>query len=175
LPRGRVGVVASGKQNTATLTKRGSGTPATTSTVWASATNAVDGTPPANPATYATWTNSTSSAVGTIEVSGYDFSSVPGTATAITVIATHRGLVNNTGRVTSISMQVMDGATTIGSATSVALNTSAASVSSPSISVTLAQLQSATFKVRITITHAANTQSLVYSLDQVDVAATYSP
>ena len=39
----------------------------------------------------------------------------------------------------------------------------------------MAQLRSATFKIRVTITGAASTQSRVESIDHVDVTADYTP
>jgi hypothetical protein len=177
LPRGRVGVVAAGKQNSITYVDRGSGTPTTTGTTWASATNAVDGTPPANPATYATMTSTTSGAVATIEISGYDFSTViPGTATLpgnlITVSLRH--FENNTGRFASVAFQPFDGATALGVQQTASLNASAVTAQQ-TFACTMAQLRSATFKVVVTITGAASTQSRVFSIDHVDVSATYAP
>ena len=171
-----LGIIASAKQNTASLAKRGSaviGTPV--GTAWTVTANAVDGAVGSTPATYALWTNSTSSAVGSIEIGTYDFSTVPAGATNITIQATQRGMVNSTGRVTSISMQVYDGATLIGSATAITPVTVAANTVSAAIPLTRAQLVSSTFKVRVTVTHAANTQQLIYNLDHIDVTATYTP
>jgi hypothetical protein len=168
-----VGIRASGVQSSVTLARRGAGTPVSSGTTWAALTSAVDGTPPANPATYATWTNAVSSAVGYIEVSGYDFSSIPAGSTITSVTVTLRHLENNTGRFTSVVWQVYDGATTIGAAQTCTLATGArddAAVRTP----TLAQLQSATFKVRATATGAANTQSRIFSVDHIDVTVVYT-
>jgi len=171
----KLGIVASGKKNTTTYVDRGSGTPATTGTTWASVTNAVDGNPPAIPVTYATMTSTTSGAVATIEVSGYDFSTViPGTATLIGNITVQvRHFENNTGRFATIDFQPYDGSTPLSSAQPVTLSASAVTAQQI-FSVTLAQLRSATFKIRITITGAASTQSRIFSLDHIDVSATYS-
>ena len=55
-------------------------------------TNAVDGTPPANPATYAVWTNAASGGSGYIEISGYDFSAIADTDTLNSVTVSVRNL-----------------------------------------------------------------------------------
>lgn len=155
-------------------TDRGSGTPVTTGTTWAALTNAVDGTPPANPGTLATYTNATSGAVGTIEISGYDFGTVLTTATGLTSITVRtRHLVNTIARFTSVAVTCWDGATQIGASQALTLATTVAD-NDKTFNPTLAQLKSSTFKVRITITGAANTQSRVWSLDHVDVLATYT-
>jgi len=169
-----IGIRASAKLNSITVARRGTGTPVTNGATWATATSAVDGTPPANPATYATWTSAVSAAVGYIEVSGYDFSSIPAGATITSVTVKLRHLENNTGRFTTVVWQVYDGATTIGAAQTCTMATSArddAAVRTP----TLAQLQSATFKVRATATGAASTQSRIFSVDHIDVTVVYAP
>lgn len=155
-------------------TDRGSGTPATTGTTWASVTNAVDGTPPANPATYATMTSTTTSAVATMEVSGFDFGTVLATATGLTSISVSlRHFENTVARFASVAVTVWDGATQIGGSNNATLATTARN-DAFTYTPTLTQLRSATFKVRITITGAATTQSRVESIDHVDVAATYT-
>ena len=156
-----------------TLTKRGSGTPVTSGTTWAATTNTVDGTPPANPATYGTWTNAANSAVGYIEISGYDFSAIPASAILNSVTVVIRHLVNNAGRVSTIRFQPYDSTTALGTIAT-GTNTTSAHDNSSTFAVTLAQLKSGTFKIRVTVTHAANTQSLIFSLDHADVTADYS-
>ena len=89
-----------------TLVKRGSGTPATGGlTAWTTLTNAVDGTPPANPATYAVWTNAASGGSGYIEISGYDFSAIADTDTLNSVTVSVRHLVSATARFASVAYQ----------------------------------------------------------------------
>ena len=158
----------------ATLAARGSGTPTTNGTTWATATNAVDGAAGTNPATYATYTNATASAVGYIEVSGYGFSSLATTVTLNSVTVNLRHFENNTARFTSVRFQPYDGATAIGTLQTATLATAARN-DSFTFPVTLAQLRSATFKIRVTITGAASTQSRVESIDYIDVTADYSP
>jgi hypothetical protein len=158
----------------ATLAKRATaviGTPV--STVWATTSNAVDGTAGSNPATYATWTNSTASAVGSIELGTFDFSTITSADTVNSVTVLIRTLVGNTGRITSLQYQPYDGATALGTIRSATMTTSAHD-DSGTFTVTKAQLQSANFKVRITATHAANTQSLVLSIDHADVTVDYT-
>jgi hypothetical protein len=167
-----IGIMASGRLNNTTTVKRGSGTPATTGTSWGTVTSAVDGTPPANPATYAIFTNAVSSGVGTIEVSGYDFSAIPAGATIISAQASIRHLCSVVAGWTSGVIQAFDGATAIGSTLTVTLATSARN-DVLSFTPTVAQLQSATFKIRATLTHAANTTSRTFSIDHIDVTVVY--
>jgi hypothetical protein len=159
---------------TATYIDRGSGTPATTGTTWASVANVVDGTPPANPATYATMTNATASAVATIEVTGYDFATaLPADVDAVLSVTVRvRHFESATARFAGVQYQPFDGATAIGTIATATLGTAAADTGG-TFPVTLAQLKSATFKVRVTITGAASTQSRVFNLDHVDVVVLY--
>lgn len=158
----------------ATVAARGAGTPATTGTTWASVTNAVDGGAGTNPATYTTLTSTTSGAVATIEITGYGFSVSLGASDTLTSISVScRHFENNTGRFASVAVTVWDGATQIGGSNNATLATTARN-DAFTYTPTLTQLRSATFKVRITITGAATTQSRVESIDHVDVAATYT-
>jgi len=171
----RRGIVASAKKNSTTIASRGSGTPADNGVAtWATKTNAVDGAVGTNPNTYATWTNSTSSGVGYIEVSGYAFSSIPAGSTILDVKVVIRHLCSNTGRITSTVFQAFDGATSVSGSQGTTLST-AAHDETMNFVCTLAQIKSATFKIRVTTTHAANTQSLVFSLDHADVTVSYAP
>jgi hypothetical protein len=156
-----------------TLTRRGSGTPVTSGTTWANVTNAVDGTPGSTPATYATWTSSVSNAIGYIETSGYDFSSIPAGATINSVSVTIRTLVNNAARFVSIRFQPYSGTTPLGTAGTGA-DTTVPSNDTAIFPVTLAQLQAANFKVRTTFNGASSTQSRVGSIDHADVTVDYS-
>jgi hypothetical protein len=158
-----------------TLAARGSGTPATTGTTWATVTNAVDGAAGTNPATYATMTSTTSAAVATIEVTGYGFSSsIAAVDTLNSISVSLRHFENNTGRFASVAVTVWDGATQIGGSNNCTLATAARN-DAFTYTPTVAQIRSATFKVRVTITGAASTQSRVESIDYVDVTADYTP
>lgn len=158
----------------ATLALRGSGTPATTGTTWASVTNAVDGAAGSNPATYATMTNAVSAAVATIEITGYNFAaSILTTDVLNSVSVSLRHFENNTGRFNTVRFQAFDGATAIGTQVNCTLATSARN-DVATVPVTLAQLRSANFKIVVTITGAANTQSRIESIDYVDVTADYT-
>jgi hypothetical protein len=169
-----VGIMASAKLNSITLVRRGSGTPATTGTTWTTVTNAVDGTPPANPATYAVFTNAVAAGTGTIDVSNYDFSTVPAGATIISVNVSVRHVCGSPlSRWTSVQFQPFDGATAIGTIQTGTLSTTARN-DAANFPVTLAQLKSATFKVRVTAIHNGTTSS-TFSVDHADVTAVYSP
>lgn len=158
----------------AILADRGTGTPVTSGTTWASTTNAVDGATGTTPNTYATWTSSTSAAVGYIEVTGYDFSTILDTSTLNSVTVTLRHAENQTTRISTVTFQPYDGATPIGSAFT-ATKSSTVRNDSTTFTVTLAQLKSANFKVRATATRAAVTQSSIWSVDHLEVTADYSP
>ena len=169
-----IGIMASAKIGQVTIVSRGSGTPATTGATWATATNAVDGTPPANPATYAVFTNAASGGVGTIETSGYSFSSIPDAATIVSVTVSIRQLCGSpTTRWTSVQFQPWDGATAIGTIQTATLSTTARN-DSANFTPTVAQLKSATFKIRVTATHSGTTSS-TFSLDHADVTVVYAP
>lgn len=157
-----------------TLAQRGSGTPVTNGTTWATTTNAVDGAAGSNPATYATWTSSTSGATAYIEVGNYSFAAIPDTATLNSVTVSLRHLVNNTGRYSTIRFQPYLGATPLGTIANATITVAAHNDQSTFV-VTLAQLKGATFKVRATATRAAVTQSGVWSVDYIDVTADYTP
>ena len=157
-----------------TLVKRGSGTPATGGlTAWTNLTNAVDGTPPANPATYAVWTNAASGGSGYIEISGYDFSAIADTDTLNSVTVSVRNLVSATARFASVQYQAWSGGVALGTIRTGTLNT-AAHDDSGTFACTLAQLKAGTFKVRVTFTRAAVTQSATASVDHADVTADYT-
>ena len=156
-----------------TLAKRGAGTPVTTNTTWTTVANAVDGVPPANPATYAVWTSTQSGGVATIEITGYDFSTVADTYTLNSVTVSIRNLVNNTGRYSKVEYQAWSGGVALGTIRTGTLTTSAHN-DSGTFACTLAQLKAADFKVRVTITRAAVTQSATFSLDYADVTADYT-
>jgi hypothetical protein len=158
-----------------TLTQRGTGTPVTSGTTWTTPANAVDGAVGANPATYAVWTSSASGATAFIEVSNYDFSAIPDDATLDSVVATLRHFENNTTRIASVVLQAYLGATPIGSALTCTKATAARSDTTAAIPVTIAQLKSGTFKLRVAATRAAVTQSATFNVDQIDVTADYTP
>jgi hypothetical protein len=157
-----------------TLARRGSGTPTTTGTTWSSLTNAVDGLPGTTPGTYAIMQSTTSGAVATIDIENYDFASgILSSDTLNSVTVAMRHWQNSTGRFASVRFQPYDGATAIGTIFTATLS-STARIDSTTFPVTLAQLRSATFKIRVTVTGAASTQQRTFSLDHVDVTADYT-
>lgn len=157
------------------LAVRGPTVGTTTGTTWASTANAVDGVVGVNNATYATYTNAVASAVGTIEISGFNFaSSIGALDTLNSVSVSLRHFENNTGRFASVRFQAFDGGTAIGTATTCTLATAARN-DVATVPATLAQVRSSTFKITVTITGAASTQSRIESIDYVDVTADYTP
>ena len=153
---------------------RGSSIAASVGT-WGTTANAYDGATGTTPNTYATWTSTTSGATASIDVGGYDFSTVVAavdTLNSVTVRA--RQNVNNVTRIPTITFQPFDGATAIGSAQTITPSTTT-NEASATFPVTLAQLRSANFKVRITFTRAAVTQSATANVDHLEVSADYTP
>jgi hypothetical protein len=159
----------------ATLAQRGAGTPVTTSTVgtWATATNAVDGAAGTNPATYAVWTSTGSSAVATIEITGYNFAAIGASDTLNSVTVSVRNLCSATARFSKVEYQAWSGGVALGTIRTGTLATSAHN-DSGTFACTVAQLKAADFKVRVTITRAAVTQSATFSIDYADVTADYT-
>lgn len=151
-----------------TFVSRGKTGVVTSGTTWAATANLTDGTPPANPATYATWTSIVSAAVGYIEVSGFDFSTLPYGATITSVTMTVRHLVSSAAVIPTITYQAYLGATPIGSPTA-GTATTAAHDDTVTFAITEAQLRAGTLKVRATATRAAVTTSAVWSVDHIDV------
>ena len=145
-----------------------------TGSTWATITNAQGSTS----ATFATFTSSVSAAVGTVDCTAYDFSTIPtgSTITAVSVIV--KGYVNNTSRMAAPKAQLFDDATAIGAVQTLTTLLSTTSTVqqtwSPSVLPTLAQLQSGTFKCKVTETKAASTQSGIGYLDWVSITVTYT-
>jgi hypothetical protein len=158
-----------------TLVARGSGTPVTSGTTWASTNLAVDGAPGTNPDTAATWTNAVSVAVGYIEVTNYHttFAAIPAGSTINSVTVKLRHMESATARFSTVRFQPYSGSTALGS---IATATLAASVrdDSATFPVTLAQLQASDFKVRATATRASGTISSVFYIDHMDVTVDYT-
>lgn len=157
------------------LNARASVAGSTTGTTWSNTGNAVDGAFGVNSATYSVFTNTTANAVGTIEVGcgTYLGTAIPADASAISVQLTIRHLESNTTNIASVVVQAYDGATPIGSALTCTKATSARN-DTITITPTLAQIRSATFKVRVTVTRYNGTSAGTFSLDFVDLAITYS-
>lgn len=159
----------------ATLNARASVVAATTNTTWSTTANAVDGAFGVNNATYSVWTNTTANAVGTIELGfGSQFAAIPAGSIINSVEVTLRHLESQTTRLANVQFQPWDGATAIGSIFTATRATSARS-DTTTFNPTLAQLQSATFKVRVTATRFNGTQAGTFSIDYVDVVVDYTP
>lgn len=141
---------------------------------WANLANVTDGPPGQNMGTDAIWTNATASAVTTLDVSMPN--DVPADALALTFVnLSLRHVCSATARFASLTIQPFDGATAIGSPAALTLSatrtTSAAQFQS---SVTVAQIRSPTFKVRVTITRATGTISSTFSIDNIDLGVTWT-
>ena len=163
-----------------TITRRGSGTPATTSSsgTWATVTNAVDGTPPANPATYAVWTSTGSSASGSITPAGYDFSSIPAGATINSVTVTLRHFENNITRIPTVRVTPQSGLggynlQTLFTCTVATAARDDTQVYTTGLIMDLAELQGGC-KFNAAATRAAVTQSATFNVDHIDVTVDYT-
>jgi len=157
-----------------TLNARASVVAGTTNTTWGTTANAVDGAFGANNATYSVWTNTTANAVGTIELGfGSQFASIPAGSVINSITVTLRHLESNTTRLANVQFQPWDGTTAIGSLFTATRATSARS-DTTTFNPTLAQLKSATFKVRVTATRFNGTQAGTFSIDYVDVVVNYT-
>ena len=160
----------------ATLASRGSGTPVTSGTTWTTTTNLYDGAVGTTPATYAVWTSTTSGATAYIEATNFHtaFAAIPAGSTINSVTFNVRHVQNNATRIASGFAQVYDGATTIGAQNALTTTTTTAQTNTFTRAPTLAQLKSSTFKVRVSATRAAVTQSATFSVDYVDVTVDYT-
>jgi PKD repeat protein len=87
---------------------------------------------------------------------------------------TLRHLESNTTRLANVQFQPWDGTTAIGSIFTCTRATSARS-DTTTFTPTLAQLKSATFKIRTTATRFNGTQAGTFSIDYVDVVVDYTP
>ena len=158
---------------TTTLTHRGSGTPTTSGLTWATTTNAVDGTPPANPGTYATWSSSVSEGVAYIEISGYDFTAIGAQDRLESIDVRVRNTVNAPARFATMTFQPYSGTTPLGTPVTVAPTAPAHDNTGTFTGISTAQLKAANFKIRVTVARAVDIAASVFSLDHVDVTANY--
>lgn len=155
----------------ATSTLWASGTPTTSGTTWATTTNATG----ANNATFATWTSSTSGATGYINLSGYGaqtaIGSQPTSVDSVAVTVYH--YENNTSRIPTVTVQLLNGTTLIGTAQAATVTTTTTNSQTFTFTgVTWAQL--ASLGVRVSATRAAVTQSAVFNVDAVRVVVNYT-
>ena len=146
----------------------GTATPVTGT--WTTAANATGDTT----GTYATWTSNASGGSASLDLSGFDFSTIPAGSTVNSVTITVRSWVNNVARVTSQAAQLMDGATVIGAAQALTNSTTTTTETAFTRTPTLAQLKSSGLKVRYTAQRAAVTQSATANVDRVSVSVTYT-
>jgi prepilin-type N-terminal cleavage/methylation domain-containing protein len=152
--------------------ERGSSATTTqTNITWANVPNAYDeGT-----ATYAAATSSSTTASASLQVSGHPFAStVPSTASLVSVTVDARYLVATAARWTAPTVQAYVGATAIGSPVSLpAATTAAATHRVTLVGVTLAQLRDPQFGVRINVTRASTNNTDTFSVDFLDVTANF--
>lgn len=144
----------------------------TNGTTWTNTSNAIDGSYGANNATYATWTNATNGGTGYIEL-GFDTSSIPSSGVRIDSIKVNiRHYVSSTTNISAVAFQLYDNTTAIGASFTAQRATSARNdfyFWSP----TLSQVKSANFKLRVSVTHGANSNSATFNLDYADIEIMY--
>ena len=157
------------------LSHRGAGTPVTTGTVWTNLANAVDGVPGGStPNTYAVWTSSTSGAVATIEITGFDVTAVPDAGfTGLYFIVRH--FESNATRISTVTLQSYIGATPVGTGPWTINKVTSVGQQVVVDNLTLAQAKDPNLKVRLTITRAGVTQSATFNLDHIELLVNYDP
>lgn len=153
-----------------TATSRG--TSVSTVGTWTTEANAYD----AGTATFASWASSTANAQASITVSGYGFGSViPDNASAlgpVTVIV--KQYVSSTTYIASKTVQAYVGSTAKGSA--VTLGNSTSSTYSQTVTLTgltLADVEDATFGIRLTTNHNNSTTAGTQYVDYLQVSVEY--
>jgi len=162
----------------ATATLWASGTPATTASgagTWAGAANAAG----ANDGVYAGFTSVTTAEVGTILCTGYAADAALGmeipTSVDSVVATVYVHVTGATGRWTSVTARLMDGATALGATeTTVTLSTTATFSQALTFTGVAAWANLAGLGVRITGTKA-NTTSSVMDVDAIGVVVNYTP
>ena len=135
-----------------------------------------DGAAGTNPATYVVWASNVSLGVGYIEVSGYNFAATIGSGDTLTsVTATIRHTESSTIRFSSVNVQAYSGGSAVGTSFNAGgLSTTARTDSASVGAVTLAQLRSSDFTIRVTATRTSGTTGSNFFLDYVDVTAVYT-
>jgi hypothetical protein len=134
-----------------------------------------DGAPGTNPASYVVWASNVSLGVGYIEVSGYGYDtglSAGDTLTSVTATVRHQE--SATLRFSSVNVQAWSGGVAIGTSFNCGLATSVRTDTASLGTITLAQLRSTDFTVRVTGTRTTGTTGSNFFLDYVDVTATYT-
>ena len=160
----------------ATVGSRGTGTPVTSGTTWANLPNAVDGALGSNPNTYCTWVNATSGGTGYIEITGHGFAATIGAADTLNSVTLNiRHNVSSVSRISQVRTQAYVGATPVGTAYNSPTNVSTQTYTTTLTGLTLAHVRDATFKIRVTITRAAVTQSSTWSFDHAEIVCDYTP
>jgi fibronectin-binding autotransporter adhesin len=167
-----------------TITNRGTvmyGVGGNSGFVWAATASAVDGTPPTNPATYATCTSAVSNGEDWIMIKGFGFgAAIPSDATLTALSIGVRYLVSSNTRWSNMGVecvyQTSTPAMTRINSTAGALSAVAATQSFDALAggVTLVELRDVDFRVNLYVKRAAVTQSAVFSIDHIDITATYS-
>lgn len=155
----------------ATTTNDGSGFSAVSGGTWSSTANAFDGS-----ATTFTSLTTTTAGAHVFDITGYGFATPVGSGDTLnSVVVRVYQYVNNAARWNNPTVQAYDGATAIGSATTLTESTSSTNFDDVTITgITLAQIRSANFKVRFTASKNG-TQSATQNFGAAEVTVDYSP
>lgn len=139
---------------------------------WTNTANAVGSTS----ANFATWTSAVNAATSNITLSGYNFQTLIGSppASVGTIDATIKGYVSNTTNISTVTAQLMSGATNIGSAVTLTKSTTTTNSQTITFATAPTWAQLADIRVMITVAHGANTTSATYNLDYISLTSTYT-
>lgn len=121
--------------------------------------------------TYATLSTSSSSS---LDLRGFDFSSIPSGSYIVTVSVDVEHYEGQTTQ-NSLTCDVMDGTTLIDSHAVTTQTTESVTTYTPSTLPTLAQLQSSSFQFRVTGAKTGGGGSRTFNLDAVLITVTYGP
>jgi asparagine N-glycosylation enzyme membrane subunit Stt3 len=141
-------------------------------TNWSSTANATG----VNNATFATWANTTSGAVGTLELTGYDGQTAIGAepVSIDAVEATIYNYVTNTARVVAATAQLYTGTTALGAAVTLTRSTINTNNQTILFPVAPTWAQAADLRIRCVYTRAATTQAGSANVNAASLALTYT-
>lgn len=151
-----------------TLSARGTGA-TTVATTWSNPANVYD----TNTATSATWVNAARSIVGSIEVTGFNFSTIPAGATVNSVTVNFIHSESSTTIIASLALEPFSNGVSADTAQAPARNTALTTTSHVFTGITLAELQTA-FSVKATATRSNSTTSTTWTIADIEVVVDYT-
>jgi hypothetical protein len=141
-------------------------------TGWANTQNAVD----AGTATFATWNISQLTATGSVDLSGFDFSTIPAEAVITSVSIRVKGYVNQTGRHQAPLAELFVGGVSRGGAQTLSphVNTTTNIYTAFTRTMTAAELRAGNFFVRFTARRGDSTLAANTYLDWCEITVDYA-